>query len=334
MRKILILIALMLTVSAGMFSKAQSPEVTEAVAPQDSTVDVIAWLSKNDTIEYLVQVSSWKIMPDDTIPTGNVSETVRLVVTDSTSTGYKMEFTPLDFMTDQTDSTMQGRFTNAMVEKLGKKIAGTTVRFETDECGRITEITNLKEIKRKAISLYKESVRELLSLDEVKEMKKAGLDFSNILKDVNSDELVESYLEELKLIFIYNGLSMKIGETSEHEYATDSTYQNDSYIEVSFDPEDGSYSIVSQVDNIIPKDELRTLVGDFVDEVAKGVENKPDDLGTYINKAIDTNAIYTSYLEAQYLPVGIPYRIVKQTTSTLRDRGKCEQTIIQLTDYR
>lgn len=330
MRTILIFITLALATSAGMVIRAHGSLQQEVTVPQDSMVDVIAWLSKNDTLDYVIKTSEWKITPDDTITTLGISSKVRIVVTDSTSTGYKMDYTFMDSRLDTVEESPLGTYAQAMMEKLNKKIAGTTVHFETDEFGCITRITNLNEIRKRATSLYKDAVREILALDEVKEMKKAGVDFSKEMKEIDTDQLVESYLEELKLIFVYNGNSIKIGETTEHEYATDSTYMNDSYVGVSADPGDGSYEIVSQVDNIIPKDELRILVGDFLDEVS----DDSTDISGYINKAIDTNAIHTSYLDVKYMTVGLPYKIVKQETTTLRNRGKCEQTVIILDDYR
>lgn len=330
MRKILILIALVLTAGASMITRAHGDLQQEVTAPEDSTVNVIAWLSKNDTLDYVITTGEWKITPDDTITTLGITSRVRIVVTDSTPDGYKMDYTFMDSRLDTVQDSPLGTYARAMMEKLNKKIVGTTVHFETDEYGSITRITNLNEIKKRATSLYKDAIREILALDEVKEMKKAGVDFSKAMKETDTEQLVESYLEELKLIFVYNGNSIKIGETTEHEYATDSTYQNDSYVGVFADPEDGSYEIVSQVDNIIPKDELRILVGDFVDEITK------DDgaLSETINKAIDTNAIHSSYLDVKYMTVGLPYKIVKQETTTLRNRGKCQQTVITLDDYR
>ena len=68
----------------------------------DSLINVIGYFCKNDTVEYWISKSNWKFADGDTIKLSAASTKVRLVVNDSTSTGYKMAYTLLDCVLDTT----------------------------------------------------------------------------------------------------------------------------------------------------------------------------------------------------------------------------------------
>ena len=43
-----------------------------------------------------------------------------------------------------------------------------------------------------------------------------GFDVKDYAKNVDTDKLVDGYLEELNMLFMYHGLSMQPGENTEH----------------------------------------------------------------------------------------------------------------------
>ena len=64
-------------------------------------------------------------------------------------------------------------------------------------------------------------MKDIAAMPIMQAMKKAiGLDFMKIGNQANTDEVVEEYLEELKLLFAYHGGQYAVGEHHEHEDAT------------------------------------------------------------------------------------------------------------------
>lgn len=254
-----------LTISMAMYG--ETPSAPESIASQDSTINVIAWFNKHDTVTYRVSESSWKLTGTDTVLTASYSMMARINVVDSTSNGYKIDYTFLDFPTNiLPDSASEiDRFQRQITDRLARKIVGTTVHFETDEYGRITRYNNLGQIKKQAGSLFKEASNEFSKLPEMQELKKMGFDVKQYSKNVDTDKLVDGYLEELNMLFMYHGLSMQPGENTEHEDATDTQYENTTYTSATVDADDGSYSIVQDVTSILPRNELKEVVGGIVE---------------------------------------------------------------------
>lgn len=190
-------------------------------AGEDSVVNVVAYFCKGDTCEYWIYENEWKVNGKDTVKTLGVSTQVRLVVNDSTSKGYKMSYTFLDVKADSVGDDFRDKMMAMIAERTAKSVIGTTVNFETDEYGRITKITNLSQIKKQAKALFKASMKDIAAMPIMQEMKKAiGFDFMKIGNQANTDEVVEGYLEELKLLFACHGSQYAVGEHHEHEDAT------------------------------------------------------------------------------------------------------------------
>lgn len=331
MRKIIFVIVCSVLLTAGFFSMDVHAGQTDAATDDnDSTINVIGWFSKNDTLEYWISQGRWKINGQDTVKTTGVASKVRLVVTDSTAAGYKMDYTFLEFLGDSVAESSFGDFQNRLVEKLGKKVVGTTIQFETDEYGTITKYNNLGQIKKQAKSLFKDAMKEFLEMPEVKGLKDMGLDLNDYVKGVDTDQLVDGYLEELKLLFLCHGLTYDLGESNSHEDATETAYENHTYTTVSTDDENGTYSISTEVVNIVPQSDIKALVGGIVGEfndksIAENFEKEFD-------KQVRIDATISSYFSSDYMPDGWPYRVVKQETTMIGDSGKVAQTYIYL-DY-
>lgn len=303
-------------------------EKTEA---QDSTLDVIGWFSKRDTVEYWINESQWKFHENDTVKTSDISTKVRLVVTDSTANGYKMDYTFLEFTGDSLGNSFQSNLQNSLIRKLGQKIVGTTVHFETNEYGMITNFTNLEEIREQSESLYKATVKELAEMPVMKMLKEeTGFDISKITEKVSTDELVESYIKELKLLFTCHGLSFNLGESYAHKDATDGEYENDTYSNITCDNENGTYEIYSEVVNFIPKENLKEIVQAVVGELVN--EQITDSLNEAYDSGMRANATVTSYYIADYIYSGWPYKVVEQTTTDIGNDGKIALTYIYM-DY-
>lgn len=317
-----------------MISQAQTSAAPQEVVVgtnPDSIINVIGYFCKNDTIDYWISETAWKFNNGDTIKTAGVSTKVRIVVTDSTSTGYKMTYTFLDCVGDTAVDKGLGAFQNKIVEKLGKKVVGTTIEFETDEFGHITKFNNLGKIKKQAKGLYKDCMNEFVNVDEIKGLKDMGIDMKKLInRNVNTDELVDGYTKELNMLFACHGRSYPIGEDHAHEDASDTQYENDSYVTVSKDEDDDyhlSFDVVSIIPQSVIKDKVDELVGMFVNN------DIIDDFATEYDKQVNVDATSDSYLEYDFISNGWPYKVLDQTTNMIGKVGKCKQTYIWIDHY-
>ncbi len=332
MKKIVAWLSLfMLFLTGGMTVYGVSTPIQEKVVPQDSTIDVIGWFNKYDTLTYWIHETSWRINGADTVRTGLVSTKVRINVVDSTANGYKMEYTFLEFPTDTTATTPLADFQNKITAKLGQKIVGTTVHFETDEYGKITKFNNLGQIKKQAKSLFKQAITDFSKLPEIQGLKEMGLDIKDYTKGVDTDELVDGYLAELKMLFMNHGLSMQIGENTEHEDATDTQFENTSYSSVYRDAEDGAYHVIYDVTSILPQNELKAMVGGIVEYMAN--DSITEKFNENFDSQVKVDGTFEDYLKIDYMPCGWPYYVVRQKSTMIGSRGKLEQTVISLESY-
>lgn len=323
----------MLAMTIGMAMHGETPSAPETTASPDSIINVIAWFNKHDTVSYRVNESSWKLTGTDTVLTASYSMIARINVVDSTANGYKMDYTFLDFPTDALPDSASAidRFQNQITDKLARKIVGTTVHFETDEYGRITRYKNLGQIKKQARSLFKEALNEFSKIPEIQGLKEMGFDVKDYAKNVDTDKLVDGYLEELNMLFMYHGLSMQPGENTEHEDATETQYENTTYTSATVDADDGSYSIVQDVTSILPRNELKEIVGGIVESFSN--DSITDSFNENFDAQVNVDCTYEDYLKIDYLGNGWPYSIVRQKSTMIGNRGKVKQTVISIDSY-
>ena len=307
-------------------------------AGEDSVVNVVAYFCKGDTCEYWIYENEWKVNGKDTVKTLGVSTQVRLVVNDSTSKGYKMSYTFLDVKADSVGVMAM------LTERTAKSVIGTTVNFETDEYGSITKITNLSKIKKQAKALFKAGIKDIAAMPIMQEMKKAtGLDFMKTASQANTDEVVEGYLEELKLLFAYHGSQYAVGEHHEHEDATKDSNANDTYINASLE-KNGNYTISCEVVNVIPKETVKEVMGGLMGTITEGLKGKKtedgkdydgnikdldDEFKKEIGKAVAQDAQTSEYLSVTCFDDGWPSSVLKQNKTVIAGRGKLKQKLIE-----
>ena len=333
MKKIILWLSCILvtTVSIAVYGNPSSQQSDSAA--QDSTINIIAWFNKHDTVTYWVSESSWKINDTDTVRTASFAMKVRVNVVDSTAEGYKMDYTFLEFpaaVLSDSASAVE-KFQNEIVTKLGNKIVGTTVHFETDEYGSITKYNNLGQIKKQAKFLFKEAIKEFSKIPEIQEMKKIGFDVADYAKNIDTDKLVDGYLEELNLLFMNHGQAMAIGEFTEHEDATDTSFENTTYSSAFADEDDEAYHIIIDVTNILPRNELKSMVGGIVEAFTN--DSIKEDFNENFDAQVNVDGTYEDYLKIDYLVNGWPYSVVRQKATMIGNHGKVKQTVITLDSY-
>ena len=108
----------------------------------DDAIAVVGYFCKNDTMTYRQTHNKYKIEGNDTTVSQSYEEEFMIVVTDSTSEGYKMKCIPLSFTLHDAD-TVTSLTTNAMSQLM----QSVECEFTTDEYGSFKSITNWREIR-------------------------------------------------------------------------------------------------------------------------------------------------------------------------------------------
>lgn len=297
----------------------------------DSTVAVIAWFDKRDTMTYWINESSWSVKEGDTTKTSGVSTKVMLTVTDSTKKGYRIEYKFLEFQNDTVADSMLGDFQNRLVERLSDKIVGTSILFRTDEYGHITKYENLKEIKKQAKGLFDSAYEEFRKLPVMDSLKSAGVNLDAILKGVDIGAIVDGYTEEIELLFNCHGKEYKIGDVDEHYDETADEYAFDCQMSVGFDPESMEYEISSTVDTKIPAKDLKNMVGAVYGLLSD--TPLPEGFEKEYDSQVKEDMLVGTWHYWKYFADGWPSEVISQSSSNLMGGGKLKQTQI-VWDYR
>ena len=111
-------------------------------AEPENVIDVVGYFYKNDTLTYELTHNKYKIQENDTTVSDSYVEEFMIVVTDSTSNGYKMKFIPLSFTILDADTG-----TSLMKNAMRQMMQSVVCEFTTDEYGSIKSITNWREIR-------------------------------------------------------------------------------------------------------------------------------------------------------------------------------------------
>ena len=233
---------------------------------------------------------------------------------------------------DTAAQSAESRLLRTITDKMREKVVGTTIEFETNEMGTITKINNLGQIKKKAKVLFKESMKALAATPEMKALKKeVGIDVTDFTKGVDVDEIVDGYVEELKLLFLCHGKSFDIGESHGHEDATDDDYESDTYRTV-FVEDSGDYSVDVSVVSIIPQADLKALVGGIVD-MFKNEEVK-DQFEKEFDSQVNVDGSITDRYALRCFNDGWPIEVIKQRRMKMGNMlEKVEQTYIGIQHF-
>jgi hypothetical protein len=330
MKKTLSLIFLTALLLSAVTPCIGATQQNNASAQQDNTIDVIGWFCERDTAIYWIQDGAWRVNNGDTIQTAGLSTKVMITVTDSTATGYKIDYTFLDVRSDTLSNSEVSNIHNKIAGILAKKMLGTTIRFETDEYGEIVKFNNLDKIKKQAKSMCNDVIKYMEEQPWAKELKDIGLNLNDYKKNIDPDILVEQYLEDIKLLFVCFGNSYDIGESTEKNEATETQYASETYRNATID-DDGYYSILTEVMSTIPKTDLKTLMAGIVDNIKdQGVK---DSFEKNFETEVNTECTVDSFLQLDYFPNGWPYKLLKQESTTIGDIGKTKQKYIYLDTY-
>ena len=305
---------------------------SEVTVQDDSILPVIAWFSKRDTMTYWIHDNQWEVNGKDTVMTLGAAAKVMLTVTDSTRKGYDMEYTFLEFVSDDQIKSEAQNLIGQVMDILNDATVGTTIRFRTDQYGKIVKYYNLKDIRKQAEEVLAKAISKMPYADS---LRAVGLDSDKLMSMIDSDDLVDGYTEEIELLFNYHGDQYKIGETESHEDATEKEYASDTKTEIWLDPDTYEYGISADVYSYIPREDIKVLLGNLIEyftdeESAKDVRKGLD---TEFDSQVTTDGVYNSYVRISYFNDGWPQEVVSQDNISLGDRQKLKQKYISW-DYR
>lgn len=204
MKKFLLLITTVIMATLSTFAQADST----AVAAEEQVINVIAYFSKNDTMTYTFTDIEEKIQANDTIQDHCIVENFMVVVTDSTSEGYRLEISTIDYEVEYANDFQKQLYDQMM--QLGKD---TKLIVTTDEMGVVQHIENWQEIRdlnRRGIPMMFDTLyAKLPGLDSI--MPRRPLE-SFLLLQYTTEQGIMQGSSELPLLFGLHGKALTIGE--------------------------------------------------------------------------------------------------------------------------
>ena len=253
MRKIFFIFMGLWLAVATVFAQNESQN---AESEEEDVINVIAYFAKNDTMRYRSTEIEEKIVDGDTTVVHNIVEDFMLVVTDSTSEGYRLEMSMLDHAIEEGND-----FASMVAEPLWELTKDVKCTFTIDEMGSIQHIENWREIRdvlQKGITLVFDSLYgKAPGLDSI--MPRRQTESLMMMQFATEAGILQSY-SELLLLFGMHGKAFEMGEntissTSEAGYPTE-TWINAGYTKQKdeYDLED-DYGIIASTTTTIPADD-------------------------------------------------------------------------------
>ncbi|MDE6301923.1 MAG: hypothetical protein K2M19_09435 [Muribaculaceae bacterium] len=210
-------------------------------------------------------------------------------------------------------------------EIISKLIVGKTISFDTDDCGHITQFNNLDDIKAEIDSMLPVDLGKILNTPALSVLKDNDLDFSESDLTI-ANILIDSYVEDIQLMFIRYGTIYNIGEFHVHEDATETDYEHDTYASAVLDPSDGMIVLTTEVIHTIPGEDLREMVDGLIDI--------PDDeaMVESYNREMEAlkgcDWVMDSYLRTSFLPESWPLGVLREKIVKIGEKGKIKRTYI------
>lgn len=325
-KTLLTLLALLCTVTLG----AQGMTLQDT--KEDSIINVVAYFCKNDTTVYTSTSKKWQVADGDTTAVYRMEEKFRLVVTDSTSNGYKLEYTPISHAyegeADGADSTLM----NTLWE-LTKDIRAI---FVTDELGTIQHLENWREIRdviKKGITVAFDALyTDNPGMDSI--MPRKRFESFMMLKFNGEASIIAAY-EEMGTLFGLHGRQLNIGTTD-----TDDNSSYPSHIHVTAGYEDypdeehafeGDFCMTGTSVTTISNEEAGELMGTVMGMLLEnGVANKANQA---MKGAVKGDLTVTNLEDYHYFFNGWPRLMRTQKIAKVMQFQQVEENTIEWDEH-
>ena len=208
---------ILLGISLLLLTSTVHAQINVDASELDSLVRVIGWFNKTDTLEYHLSLVEAIIENGDTTVIEATSSEFRITVVDSTKNGYVMRYVPTGvWLNDSTSTEGQLLLTAA------RSSIGNEVLFSTDELGVFKEITNWKEVYKRATAYQQKMIDkayyehpELYARQPKQEQVKRIKELTE--KTLGTKEKMTEQFVALKLLFSFHGKELPLGEMELNE---------------------------------------------------------------------------------------------------------------------
>lgn len=273
----------------------------------DTSIAVIGYFCKNDSMTFRKTYSKIKVEKGDTTINDMYTEDFLIVVTDSTSKGYRMKFIPVAFdYSEESDSIH--RIMQAKLSELSKDIV---CEFTTDEMGRVQNIENWREIRDKMKVGIKGMCDTLYStipfLNDIMPRKQVE---NTLLLMFSTEQGVREAYNELDELFGLHGNLFDIGDS---EFDTqDNGYPMHVTASIGYTPVedenndfDDDYFIISKSVTTVPIEDMLDLgLGNMglmmTDALSDSLANHRKDMIDSITAAMPNGAKNINIINNEY----------------------------------
>ena len=259
------------------------------ISTKDSTVNVVAYFNKGDTVTYGYTHMNPKYIGKDTLYDTYLTARFQLSVLSASDKGYRIEYTPGSYVcAPDSVLTEAGRIGIKMVKAVEQIANKTKLIFVLDEYGSLKKIENSKEIISKWRKLVDVAIKTIYKEDPRLEKvidKKAMKEY--MLSTAKTEDDLWKLYEEMILLFGYHGLAFDMKKTTiENEAGLREFYSGkdrpDKY------GTDNDYMVYAKQTTNIPSETVQTLVGeqleqlvgkemvDSLQNIVKGASGWPD----------------------------------------------------------
>ena len=161
-------------------------------------------------------------------------------------------------------------------------------------------------------------------------LNSTGIKADELFRNIDPSKLVQSYTEELEMLFQYHGYQFPLKETTLHEEATDTKYESDTYLSATIDPESYEYDIIIEINNYIPRKDIKQLLGGMVDMLMdkEDATTVKEDMDTGFDEQVTGDAVSKEILHMRYFPDGWPQEVISQQKIIIGNKGKMTQKYI------
>ena len=285
---------------------AEAQAVSAEQVSQDSTINIIAYFCKNDTLEYVYHDYKAKVENNDTTVKHHIVDQFQLIVRDSTANGYEIEVKPLKTeVVFFNDSLMTGIF-----QALQNKMGDMSTILTTDELGQIQHIKNWKEIKdftRRVIKAFCDSL--YANQPQLNEIIPRTRFESQINMQLANEKAYLENSDDLQLLFLMHGKCVNIGKTDSDD-TDENGYQQHTTIVAGYEKTDeetgfeDDFFMEAIVKKTIPKDDVKQYAVNAINMTVA------DKYAGKVNEEMDKieyqDATVTSYENYEYFYNGWP----------------------------
>lgn len=208
---------ILLGISLLLLTSTVHAQINVDASELDSLVRVIGWFNKTDTLEYHLSLVEAIIENGDTTVIEATSSEFSITVVDSTKNGYVMRYVPTGVWLNDSTST-EGQLLLAAA----RSSIGNEVLFSTDELGVFKEITNWKEVYKRATAYQQKMIDkayyehpELYARQPKQEQVKRIKELTE--KTLGTKEKMTEQFVALKLLFSFHGKELPLGEMELNE---------------------------------------------------------------------------------------------------------------------